>query len=239
MCFTEIKPLPGASINPLHPLSKNIKGYWIFNEGNGNSVYDLSGNNNHGKLINRIPNNQNLGWSSSKYGYGLKFNATNFYINCGNSKTLDITNKVTIAFWMKMNQTAISRSFFTKGITGNVVNYGLSTGAANTVLRFRYGIDQHLDSTVPHGYVSGEWHHIGISVDTISNLLKFYSDGTQLGNNVPFPGSLTPNIEDLLIGDGADGNFDGIIDEISIYNNILSYFGLKQLYINSFIRLQS
>ena len=224
------KPKPGAIINQFHPLAHGLVGYWLMNEGSGSKVYDISGKNNHGTLTNMAVNSQSSGWSGSKFGGGLSFDGTNDQVGCGSDDSLDVTDSFTAGLWIKMNQTAISRSFFTKGTTSNIVHYGLSTGAANTVLRFRYGTDLHLDSTVAHGYSVGEWHYICVTVDTHTNVLKFYSDGDQLGNDVSFTGSLVANNEALIIGGGADGEFNGVVDVLNIYNRILFPFEIKQLY---------
>ena len=39
------KPALGAQINWSHPLSRGIVGCWLMNEGSGDKIYDLSGNN--------------------------------------------------------------------------------------------------------------------------------------------------------------------------------------------------
>jgi len=44
------KPMYGVLLNPYHPLARGLVGCWLFNEGGGNSVFDLSGYGNHGML---------------------------------------------------------------------------------------------------------------------------------------------------------------------------------------------
>ena len=43
-----VKPPRGARLDPGHPLSRGVVGYWLFNEGVGGRVNDLSGNGNTG-----------------------------------------------------------------------------------------------------------------------------------------------------------------------------------------------
>ncbi len=229
------KPKPGNMINPLHPLAHGLVGFWLMNEGSGSGAYDISGKNNHGTLTNMTINSQSSGWSGSKFGGGISFDGYNNYVDCGSNDNLDIVDSFTCGLWIKMNQTTVSRSFFTKGRTSKIVNYGLSTGSGNNVLRFRYGTDLFLDSTAAHGYNVNEWHYVSATVDTHTNVLKFYSDGVQLGNDRSFTGSLVPNDESLLFGDGGEGWFNGVFDNIGIYNRALSASEIKQLYKQPFI----
>ena len=42
----QLKPTRGICLNRNHPLSRGLVGLWLFNEGSGNKVFDLSGNGN-------------------------------------------------------------------------------------------------------------------------------------------------------------------------------------------------
>ncbi len=50
------KPMYGVLLNPYHPLSRGLVGCWLFNEGGGNTVFDLSGNLKHGTFGTEAPN---------------------------------------------------------------------------------------------------------------------------------------------------------------------------------------
>ena len=44
------KPPLGIQIDWSNPITKGLVGCWLFNEGSGDKVYDLSGNGNTGTL---------------------------------------------------------------------------------------------------------------------------------------------------------------------------------------------
>jgi len=49
------KPVYGVLLNPYHPLARGLVGCWLFNEGGGNTIFDLSGNFKHGAFGAEAP----------------------------------------------------------------------------------------------------------------------------------------------------------------------------------------
>jgi len=87
------------------------------------------------------------------------------------------------------------------------------------------GVDIVLTSTAAALVNAGEWHHYVVSRDIDTNELIFYVDGTQLGAAVSFTDAQQPtgggsgflHVGSSLYGDGS---FDGMLDELTIYNDI-------------------
>ena len=61
-----LKPPHGVRLNTSHPMANGLAGCWLMNEGSGLYTYDLSGNGNHGTLLNSS-------WSAN----GIAFPAVN------------------------------------------------------------------------------------------------------------------------------------------------------------------
>ena len=81
-----------------------------------------------------------------------------------------------------------------------------------------------LTTSVPADVNSGEWHHYVMSRDATTNELAFYVDGMQLGGAISFGNLPTGGAGGFLhIGSAlnASGGFDGLIDELTIYNDVL------------------
>lgn len=75
------KPWLGVQINRRHPLARGLVGCWLMNENTGTTVFDLSGNNNHGTIVNVdwVPNGLDFLGSFGKYvdvGTGICFDFT-------------------------------------------------------------------------------------------------------------------------------------------------------------------
>ena len=60
-------------------------------DGNSTTWRDLSGNGNHGTLMNGV------GYTNSNKG-GMVFDGVNDYCDCGTSPFLNITTKISISF---------------------------------------------------------------------------------------------------------------------------------------------
>ncbi|MCK9581268.1 MAG: DUF2341 domain-containing protein [Methanoregula sp.] len=69
-------------------------GYWRFEEGSGQNVYDVSGNLNNGTIVNNFAR-----VNAGKVGGGLK--GTFGRISVPDSSALDITGAVTVEVWIK------------------------------------------------------------------------------------------------------------------------------------------
>jgi hypothetical protein len=67
-----VKPARGARLNPAHPLARGLVGCWLFNEGTGDRVYDVSGNENTGTLTNMTESD----WIGGRDGGVLDFDGS-------------------------------------------------------------------------------------------------------------------------------------------------------------------
>jgi hypothetical protein len=73
----------------------NTVALWHFDEGTGDTIYDASGNNNHG-VINGAT------WTSEgKFGYGLQFDGVDDYVRVLDDPSLNLNDEVTVEAWIK------------------------------------------------------------------------------------------------------------------------------------------
>lgn len=71
------KPPRGCQLNRTHPLARGLVGAWLMNEGTGDTVWDYSGNQNTGTLMNMDPATD---WVATQHGEALDFDgSTNQY----------------------------------------------------------------------------------------------------------------------------------------------------------------
>ena len=74
---------------------------FLFDEGNGNTANDHSGNGNDGKLVNKPK------WVAGKYGKALEFNGADNYVEVETPHELPIgAAPRTICFWFKWSKVA-------------------------------------------------------------------------------------------------------------------------------------
>ena len=205
--------------------------YWRMDKGTGNTAYDENEtSNNDGSFTDGSTGNWTL---SSKYGdYALDFDGGDDYVDCGDpvDGSLDFgTGAFTVAFWMKAAtwnnwDAPISKALYDGGWTGFLFersNTGVIGGISWVV-----GSDTIKSSTV---LSTGNWYHV-VGVRNTSEDTFIFINGNQEDT-----GSSTYNVSnslDLQIGKNPDPtyprNFDGIIDEVMIYNRALSNDEINQ-----------
>ena len=199
---------------------------WHFDEGEENTAYDSSGNDNDGTIYG-------ANWTDGKFGKALSYDGSNDYVNCGNDESLNITDGITIEVWIEVDQVdPIS------GLGQHIIR---KEGA------WAFGIG-------PSGRIGwwlsnatcwvGSWsfssttinannlHHIiGIRDD---DTMKVYIDNTQDQNTQTITGSLSVNSNNVVIGKFNESidyeQFKGIIDELRIYERALSEDEISDLY---------
>ena len=128
-CFAQYNPQflwqPGVGnqINLAHPMAQGLVGAWLFNEGLGSKVYDISAYSNHGDLIST----SQVTWVSTIHGYALDFDGTTGYVDLGTSRVIDFTifSNWSLATWFKIDdltgddRTIVSRTNSGGGIQLN------------------------------------------------------------------------------------------------------------------------
>ena len=192
-------------------------GSWAMNEGTGITATDLSGNGNNGTLANSPT------WTAGRYGNALKLNAANHYVTIPHIPAYN-TGTITIELWIKGIPSGTYSKLIGKGPDSTEM-FGLylrDTG--------EYKVERHLNGTagsINTGAMIGDntWHYLVYTYD--GTIERCYVDGVQRAFN-PIVGSLTSNNEQISIGKEVSGSpdqyypFNGIIDEVKIYNNALS-----------------
>jgi len=205
-------------------LSKGLVGYWNFDiNAGGDTVYDMSTSANHGTMINMDPATD---WVDGKVGSGaLDFDGSNDYVDAGSSSSLRFhTGDFTVTGWIKSDSLTGTR---TLGTTYLDLNTGWFFGTFNSKLGYYTNAWKSANTTL----VTGQWYHIGITVDASGNYI-FYLNGNSDGSGaLTLPANTTESFKIGAYGaSGGLGRFDGLIDEVRIYNRALSADEVMRLY---------
>jgi hypothetical protein len=194
-----------------------VVGWW---PGNGNADDIIGGDN--GVL-------DGVTFGAGEVGKGFSFNNAGVVSVPGES-TLGLTS-VTVEAWISMKQQPGGAAYViaTQGLPSAYENYGLYVvvEAGNPELYFEWGTysggsGNYYAVSTGTSLTVGKFHHVAVTAD--GTYITFYVDGnqtTQVAQTEP----LTPNTSGLQIGSTQPefGNqFDGIINELSIYSNALS-----------------
>jgi hypothetical protein len=163
-------------------------------------------------------------------GGALSFDGISNYVSVANAPALDAF-PLTIAAWIKTTATTGVRGVVNKYLAGSYNGYNLfmNNGALCAwYLRdtANYAYDGGGCTLQTPGYNDGKWHQVVYVVDGTGG--RLYVDGTQAAS-LAWTGSAGPTTttQPLHIGDypGASGPaeyFQGVIDEVRIYNRAVS-----------------
>jgi hypothetical protein len=205
---------------PCTPAPSGLGGWWP-GEGNAN---DVVGNNN-GTLVNGVT------FTDGTVGQAFSFNGTSSYVSISDSPSLDaFVSQITIEAWIKSNRTNADSDWegiITKGNS----SWRLQATAGATTLTFSTtGILPHEDLYGSRNVYDGQWHHVA-GVYNGTNMY-LYVDGT-LDVSQPATGSIAQNSYPMCIGKNAWGTgyyFNGLVDEVSIYNRALTASEIYAIY---------
>lgn len=224
-----------------YDLTDGLVAYYNFNNG---TLNDSSGNNNHIILNNgAVKTADRYGRANNAY----LFDGTSSYMKVANSVSLNPSKAITLMASIKINgyysANCVTNQVFGKGwndyINGFYVMRFTSTVGCNSVVdtskELFYGAYGDLGGRASAGdsnYIkSNRWYNVVYTyADGVADL---YVDGV-LKKSVAQAAVLTPNDQELYIGKHGDPaypySFNGVIDEIRIYNKALCAAAVKQLY---------
>ena len=189
-----------------------------FNENNGNAL-DESIYNNDGILKNGTSRETDQ-WG----GKALSFDGNDDYVTINDSPELNLTEALTISFWVKVNNiNGLWTNLILKAGTWPSRNYIITLNSDKSI-HFSYhnneGVPKHIVLSTSIDLISlNNWHYISSVLDISNNRMEIYINGNKVAERTPSGTPITVN-SDLLIA--ANQNFDGLIDEVKIVSRGLS-----------------
>ena len=200
---------------------------WHFDEGSGSVLADSSGNGNDGVIHGAT-------WVEGKYGNALSFDGRDDYVEVPYSSSLDISAAITITVWTYWDSLGTnSVGIVGKAETPSQTGWGLGKGhwSGEKLGLYPMGVGDGFRVSPTSGIPTGQWVFYAGTFDGAT--VKIYMDGT-LNNDARVSGSVSTNSQPVVVGrwyGNYDGYyFNGIIDEMRIYNRALTADEIKELY---------
>lgn len=186
---------------------------WNMDEGTGILVTDTSGNGNNGTIVNGVV------WVEGISGSALSFDGVDDYAEIINSN-INVYNNFTLECRLKAaNNIGKYQVFLAKG-PKNAGHYELYLHPDGTI-RF-YSPD--FTSGDIYGFTIDKnvWYHIAVTYN--NGTMKFYKDGNLIRTVTGIGGTISEETEVFRLGSLIDGGlpFEGLLDEVAIYNNALT-----------------
>jgi chitodextrinase len=202
--------------------SSSLGLYYNFDEGSGRIANDSSGIGNAGRLLGGTT------WTAGKLGQALSFDGVSGNVTAATTTGLNLSTTLTIAAWINPSDVTAYRTLVAKGTFGP---RGYGVNLLNGHLNFiKVGLADVTSSVL---LAPGTWQHVAITWNAATSEVKFYLNGalaqTIIDSVVP-PAPL--DTDKLLVGRwlGGGSYFAGAMDEIRIYNRVLSAADISALY---------
>jgi len=234
-----------ATLSKFTPVKNGLVGWWDGDDVTNTIANDLISNND-GVLFNGLTT------ASGKIGKAFNLDGQDDYVQIFFPSFL---SKMSFAAWVKPNQLSQYSSNEVASQNGPL-SWRLSVvpssigGINNIIFEYDDGTNHKkiLAGLLPNQGTIGNpmietnvWRHVAVALDTFSGQIKIYVDGVELP--IAAEESLTPEAEgfqpiiyvgsSIAVGPnpGIDAkSWDGSIDEVQLYNRILSQAEIQSIY---------
>lgn len=217
-------------------VSDDVISWWDCEETSG-VRYDSNTTNS-----NDLTDNNTVGYSTGIVGNGCDFekdNSESLSISDANQSGLDITGDHTISVWVKP-ETACPN--FDMPILGKYAGSGDQRGYLigcdpNSINLYHSSLGT--DPSTQFAFITNTlgvatWHHIVYTYTAgASEVITLYEDAISIGSDDTYAQSIFNNSAAFYIGYNADVSqtyFDGLIDEIVIFDRVLTTDEIDDLY---------
>ena len=216
----------GTTVNTLRGeaasvLLTGLISYWHMDESSGNIIDAIGINNGTPTGITYS--------QSGQVSTALLFNGTTSQIECGTFSPISI---FTFMAWVKPTGSTDRGVICIPSATNDRGPY-LRVNAANTLSLLKNGVA--VIGTSSGTVTNGVWTHVAVSYDASGNYV-FYINGSASGSGT----NLQTFVEDRIVV-GWQGNsefFNGIIDEVAIYNRVIPGIDVMTAYSRGIAGLQ-
>jgi hypothetical protein len=199
-------------------LKSGLLGWWTFDGKNmtNGRVLELSGNNNSAYL-NSI--STSTFFVPGKIGQGFNFDGVNDFMSTQTSITIPASNTFSFSFWIRDNGLS----------SGATISIGNNVFCRRNGTAFNCTVDGNSSgsATTPINFFDRKWHHVVYVVN--GNNQSIYKDGVA---GTPATETVTSPSGTVRFGNRpASGSFFlGVLDDIRVYNRVLSTTEIMELY---------
>lgn len=188
-----------------------------FDEGWGSSAIDSSGNGNNGELRNGVKRTE------GRFGGGLEFNGKSSYLICPDSPSLNLNSAVSMTVWFKPVAGDEPLSIIFCGTCRNRVMTGGNS------LQGSYSIGGAYCKAECRGVSPDKWNYAAVTYN--GEKVMLYLNGKLVGEVAGRGGKFVFS-GPVIIGseNGRAFFFDGVIDEVRIYDYALSQEDIQRQY---------
>jgi hypothetical protein len=204
------------TVNPAGPPPPppGLVAAYSFNEGSGTTLIDRTGFGRTGTVSGAT-------WSTAgRNGGALSFDGINDIVTIADHNSLDLTTGMTLEAWVRPSTVSNTRTVLMKNRSGGMA-YALLAGdpASLPAGYVRTTSDQNVTGAAAIGV--NVWTHLALTYD--GTTLRLYVGGVEVASRA-LSGSMVVTTNALTMGGNTlgVGYFQGLIDDVRIYNRALT-----------------
>ena len=221
-------------------LADSVVSKWNFDEATGTTTHDKWEGNDG--IFGGGTSDYYPAWRSGEdciSGSCLEFDGTDDYVDCGNSSTLDVTEELTVETWVKINTIEDNHRIIDRGTA-----YFFSMDSSDNLTFSLYDTGYRY---VRAPVQTDVWYH-AVATCKRSDKIKLYVNGEFKDDWAIGAEGSWGNSSHLGFGNWVQSNgdpgygsicFDGLIDEVRIYNSVASITQIQSNYLAGLQKLLS
>ncbi|MGC9058478.1 MAG: LamG-like jellyroll fold domain-containing protein, partial [Candidatus Nanoarchaeia archaeon] len=226
--------IDASNTSALFDWNRSLVGYWAMDWHNSTGIFDNSTYNNFGKFYGGLGTN-NI--TAGKFGKALRFDGVNDYVEALHPAG-NLTGPLTFEAWIYPTGPGSGGTY--GGIIVNKENSWEVARFADGTIRWAFKNTAPGWNWINTGYVAplNTWTHIVVVYDITTNQVRTYANGN-LVHTYSISGLIATTTYNLRIGGRTSVSqyFNGIIDEVRIYNRVLSPEEINASYNNGLYKL--
>ena len=199
---------------------------WSFNEASGTTSDESIGD-----LDGTLTNMDGDEWSTGQHGNALTFDGVDDYVHSDTDLGQWLNGTATLSAWIQTDQTGVPQSYYSPSIVGSEQSGGTNDirwGAIDDQGRIGISVGDESGARSDTAINDGQWHHVAFTRDAETGQVQVYVDGVLSGSANGSAGVLTSPIQDIgrtfdfNDGDPETAYFKGSLDELQIYDSVLT-----------------
>jgi len=237
--YVQTEPVVAATSGTSEETGPAPVGYWKFDEGYGTSARDSSSYKNNGTLTNMSTSGTSTAWVVGKVNKALQFDGSNDYINVPYNASLQPTDNITVSAWFLTNDKTVAqqRIISNTQLGGYSLVLNENSMCPSNMLSFLVNVaGTYYCADYPNSKLSNNtWYFVTGSYD--GETVRLYVNGSEVAVNTAPSGQVQYTYDNPLCvsaegtADACSGQyFKGALDEIKIYNYLLTASQIKAEY---------
>jgi hypothetical protein len=196
-----------------------IRGLWLLDKGKGKEAKDSSGNERHGTFTGSPK------WREGKFGFSVEFPGAGDTVKIEGFGQEFPAEEVTITSWVKLEGFKNQDLFSLEPLDPSRVTVHFPW---DNQLHWQFSTIW-MHPPLPIGEeVEGKWQHWAFIHSIADNVMLAYQDGEVVGESQNSK-AYAPRAGDFHIGGRLGSSFQGFVDEVGLFEAVLSQADVKSI----------